>query len=100
MLSASFTTALTDSTTLLSNQVVFLATDQFGQPILNPVTGDPFLITANLPSIGTSTFVDERLALSYSLRGRRTTFTLSADMADQTYQDSIREVSSRDLAPP
>lgn len=97
VLSASYTTELTDSTTLLSNQVVFLVTDPFGQPILDPVTGDPFLVTANLPTIGVSTFVDERFALSYSLKGRRSTFTLSADMSDQTYQDSTREVSSRGL---
>ena len=97
VLSASFTTELTDSTTLLSNQVVFFVTDPFGQPILDPVTGDPFLITANLPTIGVSTFVDERLTLSYSLKGRRTTFTLSGDMSDQTYQDSTREVSTMGL---
>ncbi len=97
VLSAIYTTELTDSTTLLSNQVVFLVTDQFGQPIPHPVTGDPFFVTIDLPTIGTSTFVDERLAVSYSLRGKRTTFTLSADMSDQTYQDSTREVSSRGL---
>jgi len=86
VLTASFTTELTDSTTLLSNQVVFLVQDE--------ITGDPFLVSANLPTIGTSTFVDERLALSYSLKGRRTTFTLGADMSDQTFQDSTREVST------
>ncbi len=97
VLTASYTTALTDSTTLLSNQVVFVATDEFGNFIPHPVTGDPYLITLDLPSIGLSTFVDERFALSYSIRGRRTTLTLSADMSDQTYQDSTREVSTMGL---
>jgi uncharacterized protein (PEP-CTERM system associated) len=97
VLTASFTHELTDSTALLSNQVVFLATDEFGQPIIDPVTGDPFLISGNLATIGTSTFVDERLALSYTLKGRRTRLTLNADTSDQTFQDSTREVSLRGL---
>lgn len=97
VLSASYTTDLTDSTTLLSNQVVFLVTDPFGNPILNPVTGDPFFTVVDLPTIGISTFVDERLAVSYSLKGKRTTLTLNADMSDQTYQDSTREVSTMGL---
>ncbi|WP_260293777.1 TIGR03016 family PEP-CTERM system-associated outer membrane protein [Sedimenticola hydrogenitrophicus] len=93
ILTASYTHELTDSTSLLSNQVVFPATDPFGQPIINSVTGDPFLISGNLATIGTSTFVDERLALSYTLRGRRTRLTLNADTSDQTFQDSTRKVS-------
>lgn len=93
VLTADYTHELTDSTTLLSNQVVFFVTDAFGQPILNPVTGDPFLISGNLATIGTSSFVDERLALSYTLQGRRTRLTLDADISDQTFQDSNREVS-------
>jgi hypothetical protein len=85
-LTASFTHELTDSTALLGNQEVFLVTDEFGQPIIDPVTGEPFLISGDLATIGTSTFVDERLALSYTLKGRRTRLTLNADTSDQTFR--------------
>ncbi len=97
VLTVSYNYELTDSTTQLSDQEVFQLTDSFGNPILNPFTGDPFLIPGSLPTIGTSTFVDERIAVSYSLKGKRSTLTLDGDMSDITYQDSTRKVSTMGL---
>jgi len=94
VLTATYTQDLTDVTTLLSEQAVFLLVDAFGNPILDPVTGDPLLLVTDLPTLNTSTFVDDRLALSYTLQGRRSTLTLNGNVSEQTYQDSSREVSS------
>ncbi|WP_186297697.1 TIGR03016 family PEP-CTERM system-associated outer membrane protein [Sedimenticola selenatireducens] len=96
-LTASYSQDLTDSTTLLSDQVVFQVVDQFGQPIINPVTGDPFLLAQNISTIGNSTFVNDQLTVGYSLKGRRTTLSLNGNISEQTYQDSSREVSQYGL---
>lgn len=97
VLTANYTHELTDSTALLSNLVVFNQFDEFGNLEIDPSTGQPVEIPINIISIGNSTIVDERFALNYSLKGRRTTFNLNADISDQTYQDSTREVSGMGL---
>ncbi|MCW8889417.1 MAG: TIGR03016 family PEP-CTERM system-associated outer membrane protein [Sedimenticola sp.] len=92
-LTASFSQELTDSTTQLSDQVVFQRVDEFGEPIIDPVTGDPFLLSQNVATINNSSFVSDQLSVNYSLKGRRTTLSLNGNLSEQTYQDSNREVS-------
>lgn len=96
-LTASYSQELTDSTTLLSDQVVFQVLDAFGQPVPDPVTGDPLLLSQNISTIGNSSFVNDQLSINYSLKGRRTTLTLTGNLSEQTYQDSTREVSTTSL---
>ncbi len=96
-LTASYSQELTDSSTLLSEQVIFQVVDVFGQPILDPVTGDPLLLSQNISTINNSTFVNDQLSVNYSLKGRRTTFNLTGNLSEQTYQDSTREVSTLSL---
>lgn len=92
-LSATYSQDLTDSSTLLSDQVVFFLVDAFGQPILDPSTGDPLLLTQNISTISNSSFVNDQFRVNYSIKGRRTTLTLNGNISEQTYQDSTREVS-------
>lgn len=92
-ITASYSQELTDSSTQLSDQVVFQLVDVFGQPIIDPVTGDPFLLSQNISTINNSSFVSDQLSVNYSLKGRRTTLSLNGNLSEQTYQDSNREVS-------
>lgn len=97
VLTANYSEELTNATTLLSDRVVFPVLDPFGQPILDPITGDPLLVEGDLVTINDSVFVDKRLAVKYSLRGRRTTLTVDGTISEQVYQDSPREVSNQGL---
>lgn len=97
VLTATYAHDLTDVTTQLSEQTVFLLVDAFGNPIPDPITGGPQYLVRDLATLNTSVFVDKRLELSYTLQGRRTNLTLNGNMSDQIYQDSTREVSSHGL---
>lgn len=94
VLNATFSQELTDRRSLRDDDI-FRTTDDFGYEI-DPITGD-ILPVGTLAAINDSTFVDKRFDASYTLQGRRSSLTISADHSQQTYQDSTNDVEQSSI---
>ena len=68
----------------LRDQQIFQVVDAFGNTIINPATGNPFLVTSNLATLNDITFIDERLDGSYSYQGRRSNITWNISHSRQS----------------
>jgi uncharacterized protein (PEP-CTERM system associated) len=80
----SYSKEVTNSTRLLRDQQIFQVVDAFGNTIINPATGNPFLVTSNLATLNDITFIDERLDGSYSYQGRRSNITWNISHSRQS----------------
>jgi len=77
----------------LANQV-FQTEDAFGDPIVDPVAGDPLSVNPDLADSNADIFVNEVFRTSYTLETRRTTITVNASRSDRQYQDSSRDTTT------
>ncbi|PCH85027.1 MAG: TIGR03016 family PEP-CTERM system-associated outer membrane protein [Piscirickettsiaceae bacterium] len=93
----SYSKQVTNSTRLLRNQQVFQIVDQFGNPIINPASGNPFLVSSNLATLNDVTFIDERLDGSYSYQGRRSNITWNISHSRQSDETGVSGGSSSTL---
>jgi uncharacterized protein (PEP-CTERM system associated) len=87
---ATYSQEITDTHSLLANQVVFDPLDPFGQPI-NPITGDPLIINDGsfLRNLNDNEqFLNDRFSMSYTLQGKRTTLSVNGDYTNQTSADA------------
>jgi uncharacterized protein (PEP-CTERM system associated) len=74
----------------LENQV-YATEDAFGNPIADPVNGDPLDINPDLADSNADIFVNEVFQTSYTLATRRTTVTANLRYSERQYQDSSRD---------
>ncbi len=84
---AKYSKELTDSRSLIMEQELYYLIDEFGNVVVDPVTGDPLIVARDVAVINDSTLVNERFNASYTLKGKRTTLKLKADHSKQIYQD-------------
>ena len=63
--------------------------DNFGNPILDPVTGRPIFITLDSPDLNDETYILKRFTLSYDiLIGKRNSVAVSSSYSNREYQVS------------
>lgn len=84
VITVSYSKELTNSSRLLGDQEVFQVVDQFGNVIVNPATGTPFLVTSNQTALNDNSFIDERVEGSYTYQGRRMSLTWDVSYSTQT----------------
>ncbi len=84
---AGYSRELTDSRSLIMDQELYFLVDEFGNVVVDPITGNPFIIARDVAVINDVTLVNERFDASYTLKGKRTTLKLRADHSKQIYQD-------------
>jgi uncharacterized protein (PEP-CTERM system associated) len=87
ILSASYSKELTDSATQLSELRTYQTVNSQGVPI-NPITGAPLPVVSELVNIQEGLFIDEKLGLSWSLIGVRSSLTFSGSRSRQLYETS------------
>jgi uncharacterized protein (PEP-CTERM system associated) len=81
---------LTDSRSLRQRQQAANELDEFGQPI-DPFTGEPIPIDEYLASLNNGIRVNERFDGSFTIKGNRSSVTLSARQSKQQRQDVVDE---------
>ncbi|HEB97835.1 MAG TPA: TIGR03016 family PEP-CTERM system-associated outer membrane protein [Sedimenticola thiotaurini] len=89
---ASLTHDIQSSRDEIVTQQTFQAQDPFGNPIIDPVTGEPLRITIDTPTLTNETYILSRFDLGYDLRvSRRDTASIGAYYTIRDYQVSRRE---------
>jgi uncharacterized protein (PEP-CTERM system associated) len=85
-----YSRTLTDFRAVFLEQQLFTFTNPItGAPLIDPTTGQPITALYGVPTLGDSTLVYEMLNASYTLQGKRSTLTVSADHSKQIYQDIL-----------
>ncbi len=74
---------------VLLEQQVFTLVDQFGETILNPLTGQPLLFARDLPTLTDEVFITKRADLSVSFRTGKSFFTLNGYRERREFQESL-----------
>ena len=85
----SYSKGITNSRSLLREQQVFVLVDEFGRPVVNPITGFPFLVVQDVAILNEGNFVDERMDLGYAWRGKRSNFSLNVGQSNQSGLDGV-----------
>ncbi len=76
----------TTTQTVLAEQQIFLVTDQFGNPVLDPVTNQPALVAIDLPQLVDEVFVRKRGQLSFTGFTAKHTFNARVFVEKRTFQ--------------
>lgn len=72
--------------TLLSRLQTFTVVDQFGQPIIDPVTNQPVTSVISLPTLTNEVFITRRAEFSVGYRTGKTNISLTAFSANREFQ--------------
>ena len=86
---ATYSKGATTARELLRDQQVFVLVDEFGNPIINPITGFPFLVALDVATLNEGNFVDERFNAGYAWRGKRSGFSLNIGQSKQSGLDTV-----------
>ena len=78
----------TTSQDILANQQVFAVVDAFGNPILNPVSGQPNTITVDVPTLTDEVLVRKRSEASFTGRTALSTVSLRVYNENRHFQES------------
>jgi uncharacterized protein (PEP-CTERM system associated) len=86
VLSAGYSERLTTQRQLVQESLQFVLVDEFGNPIPDPLTGDPLLIPLDVFRETNETIVDRRFRSSYALRGKRSTLRVSVNQSRRSFE--------------
>lgn len=81
----------TTTQTVLTEQQIFLVTDAFGNPILDPVTDQPILVAIDLPELVDEVFVRKRGELSFTGNTAKNTFNARVYQEKRIFQERKTE---------
>ncbi len=84
---------VTTTQTVLAEQQVFLVVDEFGEPVIDPVTEQPVLVAIDLPELVDEVFVRRRGELSFTGNTAKNTFNARVYHERRTFQ--VRESESK-----
>ncbi|HYE37936.1 TIGR03016 family PEP-CTERM system-associated outer membrane protein [Methylocaldum sp.] len=85
---ASYTVSTTTIQQVLLDQQVFVLNDPFGNPIVSPVTNQPFLLAINQPILTNEVITRKRGQASVSGRTAKNTVTLTGYQENRSFQFS------------
>jgi len=89
-----------DTTTtqeILSQLQIFQVQDQFGNPIINPVTNQPYQAQINIPTLTDEVIVRKRWGFSSSYNTGKSTISANAYNEDRVFQVSGRNQKVRGI---
>ncbi len=75
--------------TVLADQQIFVLLDAFGNPIPNPVSGQPNLIAVDIPTLSDEVFVRKRGEVSFDGRTAFSTVSLTVFNEERKFQGSV-----------
>ncbi len=84
---------VTTAQTVLAEQEVFAVVDEFGEPVIDPVTEQPVLVAIDLPELVDEVFVRKRGELSFTGNTAKNTFNARVYHERRTFQ--VRETESK-----
>lgn len=85
---ATYSKGVSNARSLLREQQVFVLVDEFGNPIINPLTGFPFLVALDVATLNEGNFVDERFNVGYAWSGKRSGLSLNLGQSRQSGLDA------------
>ncbi len=88
---ALYTESITTTQAVLAERQVFQVVDAFGNPIADPVTGQPALVAIDLPRLVDEVFIRRRADLSFTGNTAKTTFNARVFVAKRNFQVSRDE---------
>ncbi len=88
---ARYTESVTTTQTVLAQRQVFQVVDEFGNPIVDPVTEQPALVAIDLPRLVDEVFIRRRADLSFTGNTAKTTFNARVFVAKRNFQVSRDE---------
>ena len=91
VLTASYLEDLATFQRVVLERQVFILTDPFGNPIIDPTTGNPILIEIGFPALSAEVYLRRRGQVSWSWRRGRSTYALSAYHERREYQTTLEE---------
>jgi len=91
VLTASYLEDLATFQRVVLERQVFVLTDPFGNPIVDPATGNPILIEIAYPALAAEVYLRRRGRVSWSWRRGRSTYGLSAYDERREYQTTLED---------
>jgi len=82
--------SLTRSSTLLANSATFAVLNPDGTPVLDPITGDPLVVTGLLLTPADENYINTSLGIDITLTGQRSSIT-----GGVTYQEREFDLSGK-----
>ncbi len=79
---------VTTTQTVLAEQQIFAVVDEFGNPIIDPVTEQPVLVAIDLPALVDEVFVRKRGELSFTGNTAKNTFNARLYQERRTFEVS------------
>lgn len=83
---ARYTQTPTTTRTFLFEQQVFNLFDQFGEPIINPNTGDPATLLVDIPVQTTEVLIRERFSAAFQYELRRNIFNINGYIENRDFE--------------
>lgn len=84
---------VTDARNVQLEQVYVPLVDEFGEPIVDPLTGEVFQVPIDQPTVRRESFVRNRLEGTMAAQGRRSTLSARVYAEDREYQLSDQDES-------
>jgi uncharacterized protein (PEP-CTERM system associated) len=82
---------VTDARSVQLQQVYVPLVDEFGEPIVDPLTGEVFQVPIDQPTVRRESFVRNRLEGTMAAQGRRSTLSARVYAEDREYQLSDQD---------